>query len=317
MTSLPLPALHGESPLGFLAALGTARLMTEHTAHRPTLAWSPETGTAALHNVDLTLEDVVSELIGIVAAIPEDGVLPGLPSDFPPPGEAPDKLRLPRPDFSRFAEAVARDGGRAAERWLSSLVTDLSVDDKGRVDITLFAAPSGKQSMRTMLDKPLGLVRRNPELLREALTSWRRYPGVSGEYLDHRVLYDATDSPNGKPAERGVPGATWLALMAYPLMVSAAENGDIRTTCWQAFPRGPKRLIYPLWSAPLELDAVRALLSHPVMKRAEPGDPPELARLLSIFRIVHASRRRLAGRTFAGVLAPNDQPLEPEEALPR
>ena len=191
-------------------------------------------------------------------------------------------------------------------------MTDLSVDEKQRADIGLFAAPSGKQSMRTMLEKPLALLRANPALLREALVAWRRYPGVSGEYLDHRVLFDAVDAPDGRPAERGVPGATWLALMSYPLMRTTAAHGEPVTTCWQDFGRPVgRRMVYPLWSDPLDPAAVGAVLTHPVLQGAEPGTPPPAAALLSVFAVVHAHRRRIAGRTFAGVLTPTREPIRP------
>jgi len=311
MTGLPLPALDGRSPLGFLAALGVLRLVTEHTDYPAArLAWSRQDGAAVLHDAHPDTDALVAELTAIVHDIPDNGVLPRLSADFPPPGEAPDKLRLPRPALADYATHVSEANGLPGEQWLSSLVTDLSVDDKQRVDISLFAAPSGKQSMRTMLEKPLAQLRADPRLLREALLSWRRYPGVSGEYLDHRVLFDAVDAVGGKPAERGVPGATWLALMSYPMMRTTATSGNPMTTCWQDFGRrAGKRMVYPLWSAPLDPAAIQAILSHPVLRRAAAGRPPEQATLLSIFWIGHATRRRIPGRTFAGVLAPTEQPV--------
>jgi hypothetical protein len=311
-SGLPLPALDGRTPLGFLAALGVLRLVAEHTEHRPRLAWSRQDFTAVLHDAQPDVDTLVADLTAVVRTIPDDGVLPGLRADFPPPGEAPDKLRLTRPAFADYARQVAAHDGIPGERWLGSLVTDLSVDDKHRAGISLFAAPSGKQSMRTMLDKPLTLIRKHPELLGEALVAWRRYPGVSGEYLDHRVLFDAVDAADGKPAERGVPGATWLALMSYPLLRTTASGAQPATTCWQDFGRRVgRRLVYPLWSSPLDVPAVQAVLAHPVLDGAEPGTPPTGARLLSIFWVGHAERRRIAGRTFAGVLTPTTRPAKP------
>jgi hypothetical protein len=323
MTALALPALDGRTPLGFLAALGVLRLIDKHTEHTPRLAWSTQDCTAVLQDAEPTIDELVADLSGVVAAIPPDGVLPGLPANFPPPGEAPDKLRLTRPDLRTYVTTVTRTDRREdhdgdVERWLASLVTDLSVDDRQRADISLFAAPSGKQSMRTMLEKSLSLVRAQPGLLREAVTAWRRYPGVSGEYLDHRVLFDAVDAPDGRPAERGVPGATWLALMAYPLMRTIGDHGEPATTCWQDFGRGVgRRMVYPLWSLPLDLAAVQAVLSHPVLAGAESGAPPAAASVLSIFWIGHAERRRLPGRTFAGVLAPTQRPAKRDSAIRR
>ena len=306
---LSLPALDGHTPLGFLAGLGVLRLVTEFTNHRPRLAWSRNDGSAVQHDAHRDLDDLVDDLAEIVRGIPPRGVLPGLSADFPPPGEAPDKLRLRREDFTPYAAHVSETDGTAGERWLAALVTDLSVDDKQRADIGLFAAPSGKQSMRTMLEKPLALVRANPALLREALVAWRRHPGVSGEYLDHRVLFDAVDASDGRPAERGVPGATWLALMSYPLMRTTAAGSEPITTAWQDFGRpAGRRMVYPLWSDPLDVAAAAAVLTHPVLRGADPGRPPEGAELLSVFAVVHAHRRRIPGRTFAGVLTPTDQP---------
>lgn len=312
MTVLTLPALDGRSPLGFLAALGVLQLVTQHTGHPARLAWSPSSGTAQLHGAHTDVDDLVAELTGIVRSIPDGGVLPGVDPSFPPPGEAPDRLRLTRPLLAEYAAHVATRDGDAAERWLASLVTDLSVDPQQRADISLFTAPSGKQSMRTMLEKPLAFLRNNPHVLREALVAWRRHAGVTGEYLDHRVLHDAADAADGRPAERGVPGATWLALMSYPMMRTTSAGRDPITTCWQDLGRrAGRRMVYPLWTAALDLAAVQALLSHPVLDRVEPGAPPPSARALSVFWIGHATRRRIPGRTFAGVLAPTTAPVAP------
>ena len=309
-TALSLPALDGHTPLGFLAALGLLRLVREHTTFTPRLAWSRQDATAVLHDAHADVDALAGELSAVVAGIPQGGVLPGLNPGFPPPGEAPDKLRLPRPELRAYAARAASEDGVEAEAWLGSLVTDLSVDDKRRADISLFAAPSGKQSMRTMLEKPLALVRSEPGLLREALVAWRRHPGVSGEYLDHRVLFDAVDAPDGKSAERGVPGATWLALMAYPMFRTTAAGGRPITTSWQELGRpAGRRMVYPLWSAPLDVAAVQAVIEHPILARSEPGTPSAAARVLSVFWIGHAERRRIPGRTFAGVLTPTTRPV--------
>ena len=310
MTALPLPALDGRTPLGFLAALGVLRLITDHTSHPATLAWSRTTGTAELHDAQTDIDTLVAELTAIVDSIPDGGVLPGLDASFPPPGEAPDRLRLTRPLFAEYATLVSDRDGEAAERWLASLVTDLSVDDQQRADSSSFVASSGKQSMRTMLEKPLVILRKNPTVLREALLAWRRYPGVTGEYLDHRVLHDTADAADGRSAERGVPGATWLALMSYPMMRTTSLGSDPITTCWQDLGRrSDPRMIYPLWSAPLDLAAVSALLAHPVLYRTEPGTPPAAAQALSVFWVGHAVRRKIPGRKFAGVLSPTTTPL--------
>jgi len=203
-----------------------------------------------------------------------------------------------------LANELAPEPDVEVEAWLGSLVTDLSLDEKSRSDISMMAAPSGKQSMRTMLEKPLALVREDPGCLHEALVGWRRRPGVSGEYLDHRVLFDAADSGSGESQERGVPGATWLALMSYPLLRTTALGSEPITTGWHRRPRQPPLFVYPLWKAPLDRRAVTALLEHPLMHECVRGELPPEAEVLSIFAVGRAQRRRIPGRTFAGVLGP-------------
>jgi hypothetical protein len=326
MTALALPALDGRTPLGFLAALGLLRLVDRNTGHHPRLAWSTSDAVAVLHDAHPDIDTLVADLVAVVAGIPDGAVLPGLPDDFPPLSGTAARMRFTRPALRTFIENAVGAGGPEAEQWLAALVTDLTVDAGGNGAITLFAAPSGRQSMRSMLFYPLKFVRDRPEVLREALTAWRRYPGVSGEYLDHRVLFDVVDTADGTSAERGVPGATWLALMAYPLLRttgtggrSPGDGGQVTSTGWQDLGSGAdrRRLVYPLWSEPLDIHAVKALLSHEILDRAAPGTPPPGADLLSIFRICHAHRRKIPGRTFAGVLTPTEAPPARTRRAPR
>lgn len=313
MNTLRLDGLDGRLPLAFLAGLGVTRLLVVHAGERVELSWAPDTCTALLHSTLDGVDEVVDRLVRVVDGIPEDGVLPGVAADFPPRGEAPDRLRLPRRTLRELADAQVEPGSEA-EAWMSSLVTDLSVDDRGRADISLYTAPSGKQSMRTMLEKPLALVRGNSKLLSEALTGWRRYPDVTGEYLDHQVLFDAADAADGKSRERGVPGATWLALMSYPLLRTTADGGEPLSVGWHRRHRRQPRLVYPLWQQPLDLHAIQTLLTHPLMStmsypdsvtiRMDGDSVPQSLRQLGVFLVRRAARRRIPGRTFAGVLAP-------------
>lgn len=304
MNVLRMPALDGRTPLGFLAALGLIRLLDVFTDDSPRLSWSPEDYTARLLTTRSSVDAVLADLHDIVDGIPADGVLPGVPVNFPPMGAAPDRLRLPPVELRALANDLGPELNAEVEAWLASLVTDLSLDDKSRAAISMMAAPSGKQSMRTMLYFPLKLIREDPACLAEALLGWRRRPGVSGEYLDHRVLFDSADSGGGKSEERGVPGATWLALMSFPLFRTTAVGAEPITTGWHRRPRRPSIFIYPLWTAPLDRFAVTALIEHPLMRQCLPGEVPAPAKVLSIFAVQRAQRRRIPGRTFAGVLGP-------------
>lgn len=303
MTPLALPALDGRKPMAFLAAVGLTRLLAVHGGDDTQLSWSRADACAVLHSRHRSTGEVADAVARIVAAIPADGALPGMPYDLPPPGEAPDKLRLPPAELRALAENIGVGIGES-DAWLGSLVTDLAVDDKGRAAISLMAAPSGKQSMRTMLDKPLAEVRRTPSVVGEALTRWCRYPGVTGEYLDHQVLFDAANSSGGVSEERGVPGATWLALMAYPVLRTTADGAEVVTTCWHRRSGRPPMFVYPVWEPALDLPAIAALLDHPLWRECVDGELPQAARAFGVFTVGRAQRRRIPGRTFAGVLAP-------------
>jgi len=306
MTAIDLSALDGRKPLGFLAAIGLLRLLTvedSKSSDPPMLSWKPSTRAAVLHSQHDSVDAVVDTLTRIVAAIPADGVLPFGPPGLPPPGAAPDKLRVPPTLLRDLATELSVRANTEAEAWLASLVTDLCLDDEGRSAISLMVASSGKQSMFTMLDKPLALLRDHPQYLREALVGWRRHPGVTGEYLDHQVLFDAADSAVGTSEERGVPGATWLAIMAYPLLRTTSAGADPVTTGWHRRNRHWE-LVYPLWSQPLDAYAVVALLEHPLWSANIDEDLPVEARVLSVFEVGRAQRRRIPGRQFTGVLGP-------------
>lgn len=313
MTAVSLPALDGRIPLGFLAGLGVLRLVTTQADDTARLAWSPGDCTAVLHSTLADVAQVACVLSAVVAAIPEEAVILGLPANFPPKGGTKDGLRLTRPDHRAYADRLWREGGPEAERWMASLVTDLEIDPDGRAGTSRYYAPSGQQKVRTMLEKPLEIVRADPISLTEALVGWRRQDGVTGEYLDHRVLFDAAAAPDGQSRERGVPGATWLALMSYPMFRTTATRGEVLTTAWQStlHSGGRRRMVYPLWTEPLGVASVEAVLAHPVLAGAPAGAPPKPARAISVFLICAAERRRIPGRTFAGVLAPV-QPETPD-----
>ena len=108
MTALPLPALDGRTPLGFLAGLGVLRLSLRPPRYRPRLAWSRTDATAVLHDAHRDVDELVDDLMRVVARSPRAVCCPGSSADFPPPGEAPDKLRLPREQFA----PVRRSGRR-------------------------------------------------------------------------------------------------------------------------------------------------------------------------------------------------------------
>lgn len=305
MTAIECPALDGREALGFLAAVGCLRLLADHGDPDATLAWSPATATAV---VDTAVADdtagLAGWLIGLIDGLAPGQVIPGAPADLPPPGGTKDRLRV-GPEHLRAYTAGLPNGTDL--RWITSLVTDLVLDKNGRSQISLFTAPSGQQKMRTMLEQPLERLRRAPVFLTEALDGWSRVSGYTGEYLDHRAQFDAADAPDGKSAYRGVPGATWLALMAYPLLRTTSSMRGRLTSGWHHVGGRPV-FRWPLWRYALDVDAVQVLLEHPLldergaMQRPEAADVRRGLDSLGVFGLHEAARR--GGDKSAGVLAP-------------
>jgi hypothetical protein len=312
--AVELPALDGRHPLGFLAALGLARVLSTVGIDPLRLSFSRTSAAALLHSPLASVGEVAEKLQSLAAQYP-DAAIVGLDSRFPlPAGRGSDPMRRPREAFPELVDEVRAIDAPAATDWLPYLFTDLAVDSQGRADLTPFCAPSGKQNLRTFFEKPLSAVRAEPSRVREALTMWRRVDGFTGEYFDHQVINSAADDPGGRAgAERGVPGATWLATMALPLLRIAGDGERVAATLWH---RVGRRLImiWPLWSEPLDLPAVQVMIEHPCLRPlgdARPAVRNETWEALGIFTVCGAERQRIPGRNFAGVLAPCPIATEP------
>ncbi|TCB89404.1 hypothetical protein E0H26_28075 [Micromonospora zingiberis] len=308
---LPLSALDGRDPLGFLAALGLLRLLATHTTADVRLSFDDTTGQATLHGPYHTCRHVADDLAAIAATMTDDTVIPGLPAAFPLPKtgtKGSDPMRVARDDYPTLHDAVTELGDDAVQ-WLSCLITDLGHDDRGRVALTPYSAPAGQQTVRSFFGASAAHIRARPEHLLDALTAWRRITGFTGEYLDHRVLHSTADHPRGEPgSERGVPGATWLAIMALPLLRLAGDGTTATATLWRRLPNRRRIMLWPLWRQPLNLAAITTLIEHPDLAPTSDGNhitmPGEKAKALGVFAVAAAQRRPIEGRKSAGVLVP-------------
>ncbi|MUL41637.1 type I-U CRISPR-associated helicase/endonuclease Cas3 [Streptomonospora sp. PA3] len=317
--TVALPALDGRDPLGFLAALGLLRLLSDHTDHAAALGFDPATATAHLTSPLPDIEALFHQVHALIIDLGIARLLPGAPPRWPPqqaPGRATDPLREDRACLPAFiAASLAAAGGPAEQaavrRWLPALVTDLAVDDKGRAALTPFMAPAGRQTAATFFKAPLMEVRNRPGVLEEALRAWRRVEGTTGEYLDHRALRMAGDTPLGEAAHASVPGATWLATQALPLLRLTGDTRGAAATLWHRI--GRRRIMaWPVWEPALDAHAVQALLGHPHLRPDldvtghEPAVTADRRRLapLEVVTLGAAQRRPIPGGKSAGVLVP-------------
>jgi hypothetical protein len=325
MTRLELSALRANDSLGMLAALGVLELCTVGLDIDARLGWSGPTGVAV---VDVPYADV-TELAQALAAYADElarsGRLtpahdPGLIT--PPLGTkarkeledagALDPMRMPADTAVRRFESL-QDGDLAGSgvvdaSWLTALVGQLSRAKREAAErrLTPLYSPSGQMTMHQLFRDALHDVVTRPLVLAEALSGWRRVPGA-GANLDSRALVDAADASAGKPANRHVPGATWLALHAAPWFTQVGDGVSGEAVSW-SYPPGGARLRYPIWTPLLAPAAVRVVLSHPAARwraNAQPAEASAAAeqrRMLGICALYEARRRALS--KSAGPLLP-------------
>lgn len=263
------PALLGRDPLGFLAALGALRILTNFTEVR--LSWEPVTTQARLTGIEL--DEAVALLAKAIADLGDDGLAVGMPAGLIASGSWESGPDPTHKTPEEFRAAMERAQSADERRWIRALWTDLAMDDKaGNCSRTPFFAPTGKQSMRTLFEKPAEAVRGHPkDRMSEALLSWRRVRGYTGENLDIRALRQAAEQGDGKATTYGVPGATWLAINALPLFPMGGDGKSVRTVGWhRAVGGGRRRFVFawPVWRKPLSLEAVAVLLRHPLVGKA-------------------------------------------------
>jgi hypothetical protein len=308
---IPLPALDGRDPLGFLAALGATRLLTDHHDRHTALAFDPHTATAILHTTLHDLDQVADTLTSIIEQIPADAVIPGLPPGIPTPPRriGGDPMRAPRHQHrDRITDLTTRHPNPAQlHRWLGPLLTDLAVDAKDRTALSPYLAPVGQQSLRNFFGAPLAALH-DPDRIRQALTGWVRVPGITGESLDHRAIRNAADQPDGTSKPAGVPGATWLATMAIPLLRLTGNGTHRAATGWHHHTnRRAPILIWPIWRPPLDTHAIQTLLEHPALTPQSRNDTFTInltpLRPLGVIAVYAAERLPLV-KNSDGILAP-------------
>lgn len=323
MTTISIPALRGDDPLGFLAALGLLALSEQGELPPLRLGWVGR--SAPIASVDASVPDVEAlslSLTDAFARIRQRGeVVPGLGPDFPlpPAGSTTDPMRMSREDMARWY-AVADERWRLGEpwfaRWLIALAAQTAVSDEDRGDVVLtpFYAPTGRMTMRvSIFDKTVEAV----EVVGgpgDAVRRWRR-ARYDGANFDDRAKRDAGVTTWGKADNQGAPSATWLAAMAIRLFTIVDKGLTARAVGWQPVRMYPgftaRSLVWPIWSKPLDAAAIRVLLSHDALRLAgvgtevAPADPPMLE-ALGVGAVFGTSRR---------TLSQGDGPLGPARRL--
>jgi hypothetical protein len=300
MNEMPLFALEGTNPLGYLAALGVLDALTRKVGHA-TLRWTDELVPHAIVGAIGDLDTLLDVLDRDREEWTDSGLL-GFPKESPLPDAKPDRLTL-----RKWFEAVfTADRDRAASDQLCALVAEDALDGKGNAKPTHLHFTAGQQQFLEMIRALASSVDR--ERLREAVCGPWAYdsslPSLSWDSRGERVYAVRATNPSAEK-RLGVPGADWLAfrgLVFYP--VTRMASGSLRTTaCDNEWKRSAFR--WPLWAVPASRDVIaslvadRALVSQGAVIRVADLAPR------GVFRLLQAPIRRTDQGGYGSFGAPD------------
>lgn len=311
--TLVAPALRGDDALGFLAAVGIVALSEQGEIPPLRLSWRGRSAPVAAFDGVSSTTELGDALRAVVERLGErHEVIPGL-GDFPivKKGSGKDPMRMQRDKMAGlYAEAGHRwtEGGDPRfARWLVALAGQATVKDAKRQDVELtpFYAPTGQMSLRNSLfdasTEALCRLARTGDAPTDALIRWRRVKFDGGNF-DDRAKRDAAVTTTGSSDNRAAPSPTWLAVMGICMFPMTDSGSSVPTVGWQRvrlYPGFTRRsLVWPTWTMPLDPQAVRTALAHPLLALEGPADDPRLPRsagaqlsALGIQGVFGASRR--------------------------
>ncbi|TCO78835.1 hypothetical protein EV699_1223 [Plasticicumulans lactativorans] len=284
---LPLTGLIGSRPIAALAAFGLLRWSAGIPALRGArLHWELEDDWIAVLTppAPLAADDLCRLLLDAHATGAGWPHLAGAPT-----------LRMPVADFRARCRADVSAAGvddRLAADFDAACGCDAIADTQGRLTPTRLHMTSGQQQFVALLRELAASLladgrrkgRQTPAALldaaREALFGPWTYPDAEhalGWDPDAERLHALRPlAPTVDNANKSVRFAVWLAHWALPLLPSLPRGRRLQTTAFVPELRGAaRRFRWPLWTAPLGVDGVAALLATPELV----GDGAAIARL--------------------------------------
>jgi len=284
MTTINVAALHGHHPLGYLAACGLFRVVSEKFEDCR-LSWirseSDNSWTASIHCETSPNVGLKSQLIKVVADSAQS-YLACLDAYEITEAEAP--VGQFRSSGLRALQSVG-SGGQAemAAALLPGIGSDFALRRKGTgekkktvIKTTRFAMTSGQQDLVSGMRKPAAkLAKRSKEgsvpaeveeMIKEALFGPWQYRDD-----DHSLGWDPqgqrlhalrNKAPTNDPKNRSVSTAIFLATQALPLFPCFVVHGQLRTTGFQR-EDDEDWFVWPIWRELISLNTLRSLCAQP------------------------------------------------------
>jgi hypothetical protein len=260
-----LRGIDGSNPLGFLAAVGTLRMLGGER-----LGWSIEEGTwrPSLTVAETGGEEDLCQRLAQRAHLAPPGIL-----------TLGKNLTVTPEVFCTYADQAAQllsAGDARAAEYAAAFGSEVCVDQKkNRIEYTnlSFITGSGHQDFVTTALKLSESM--NAEHIREALFGPWEYKDKSLSFRwdpADAAEYALSASDPSKDGAWTVWGVNRLAFEALPLLPVQPTRGGLRTTgFWEE--RYPEEFTWPIWHAKLDADTVRSLLSLNEIQEESPSRP--------------------------------------------
>lgn len=291
---LPLTGLDALDPLGHLAALGCLLATTEYCRRvgksAPRMHY--ELGARLLPSLEgpfADIDDLVSALVDDLedcAGRPDGERDPFLAFSYDDAkGKSVHDLKPPPAVLREYALGLLRQPGASQRRaldWFAATLTDVAKDGSDNAKPFALHFTAGQQRFLTVA---LGLLdgaepKSKPGSPKRPVDGEDLRAAIVGPWPEDRALKVFSWSPRQDRAyalraldpsgdqKLGTPGADWLALRGIGLMSSAPVGTRIQTGGvrggWKS-----ATYSYPVWSTPMDADAVRSLLRHPAIADAK------------------------------------------------
>lgn len=274
---LLLEGLDGSNPLGFLAALGVLRVLTEQSAppETPRLAWRNEGLWRPVIDTDRSREELVALLVDDIGTWSSDPALDLTYSKQDGATKLANDLKpLPR-RYREFLEGLLAASDARYHRALAyaaAFATEIATDNNGNVKPTALHFTAGQQEFLAMVTQLVegakGVTGVGAKDLEEALWGPWRYerplPVLGWDSTASRD-YALRASDPSKDKKSGIPGAEWLAFRGLAFVPVAPRGRRIITTgCGGGWKDGYFQ--WPLWEVPVDAEVARSLLGRGEME---------------------------------------------------
>ncbi|MFO7567015.1 MAG: hypothetical protein R6X02_30500 [Enhygromyxa sp.] len=293
-TQIQLTGLDPQDPLAYLASLGCLLAVSSQCLRakleRPTMRFDLDgVGTPTLEGPFEDAEGLLDLLVADLDELAGRGDSPRDPFltfEYPDGSDKGVHDLKPPPDrFREFAEEqierASHDSRRTVD-WAAAVLTDVAVDGNGGGKPFALHFTAGNQRFLNIALELLdgcGSKAAEAPVGREDLRA-----AVFGPWPNDRALKVFSWSPTQdrayalraeNPADDkklGTPGADWLALRGVGLLSSAPKRTPRGSSIQTSGVEGRWKsatFSYPIWTKPLDADAVRSLLRHPAVRASE------------------------------------------------